>query len=114
MVGLFMRKIIKLTFSLFIVLALLISGCTEKHTDKPADDSNGDVVVIPALFRMDGETGIQPHKDLIELFNKTYEGRYRIDVEWFVGEESNYRERIRLLNATDQLPPAPRRTAECI
>ena len=104
MVGLFMRKIIKLTFSLFIVLALLISGCTEKHTDKPADDSNGDVVVIPALFRMDGETGIQPHKDLIELFNKTYEGRYRIDVEWFVGEESNYRERIRLLNATDQLP----------
>ena len=91
-----MRKFFKRTLGLLIAIAMLL----EEET-KP---TSGTEIVIPALFRMDGETGNQPHKELIELFNQTYAGQYRIDVEWYVGDEASYRERIRLLNATDQLP----------
>lgn len=99
-----MRKFFKRTLGLLIAIAMLLSGCGENRTEEETEPTAGTEVVIPALFRMDGETGIQPHKELIELFNQTYAGQYRMDVEWYVGDEASYRERIKLLNATDQLP----------
>ena len=99
-----MRKFFKRTLGLLIAIAMLLSGCGESRPEEETKPTSGTEIVIPALFRMDGETGNQPHKELIELFNQTYAGQYRIDVEWYVGDEASYRERIRLLNATDQLP----------
>ena len=99
-----MRKFFKRTLGLLIAIAMLLSGCGESRPEEETKPTSGTEIVIPALFRMDGETGNQPHKELIELFNPTYAGQYRIDVEWYVGDEASYRERIRLLHATDQLP----------
>ena len=85
-----MRKFFKRTLGLLIAIAMLLSGCGESRPEEETKPTSGTEIVIPALFRMDGETGNQPHKELIELFNQTYAGQYRIDVEWYVGDEASY------------------------
>jgi len=66
-------------------------------------EAEGEQVVIPILLRIDPETGLGEY-DLVDEFNKEYEGRYRVDVSWITENEQGYRDELKLLNALDQLP----------
>lgn len=87
--------------ALILSVCLLVSGC-HSHT-APISDSSGEIV-IPALFLVNPETGIADNKDIVEDFNKAYEGTYRVEVEWMTETVEGYRARLKQLNAQDKLP----------
>lgn len=84
------------------VALLMLTGCAKEARQAAADDK--EEVVIPVVFREDPETGERSNMDLVEQFNELYEGQYRVEVEWMVDTEANYRRRMKTLNALDQLP----------
>ncbi len=43
-------------------------------------------------------------KKIVEAFNKKYKGTYELDVDWIVETEADYRQNLKRLNATDELP----------
>jgi raffinose/stachyose/melibiose transport system substrate-binding protein len=61
-------------------------------------------VVIPTIFLVDTVTNIKNNEDLVNNFNEKYKGQYKIEVEWMSDTASAYRSRIKMLNATDELP----------
>lgn len=99
-----MKRIHKTAIAAILGMILLFTGCLHPQPEDPNDIGSETVTVIPVMLRMDGETGNQPDKELVDAFNEAYAGKYRVEVDWYVGEEAGYRERIKLLNATDQLP----------
>lgn len=84
------------------VLLLMLAGCARKVQPAAADDK--EEVVITAVFREDPETGERSNMELVEQFNESYKGQYRVEVEWMVDTEANYRRKMKTLNALDQLP----------
>lgn len=55
-------------------------------------------------FQVDPASSYKSNEELVEAFNREYEGRYRIKVQWMFDTTSAYRSQIKLLNATDELP----------
>ncbi len=85
-----------------VLLLAVLSGCGQKNKEEIIDDT--EEVVIPILFREDPETGERSNANLVEAFNEEYEGKYCVEAEWMVGDETSYRRKIKELNALDQLP----------
>lgn len=79
----------------------LMTGC-----GKPDSGQNGqkEAVEIPVIFQVDPASSYKSNEELVEAFNREYEGRYRIKVQWMFDTTSAYRSQIKLLNATDELP----------
>lgn len=61
-------------------------------------------IVIPAIFLVDSVTNTKNNEALVNDFNEKYRGQYRVEVEWMSDTASAYRSRIKMLNATDELP----------
>lgn len=53
---------------------------------------------------MDPSTGTKNEQKVVEAFNKKYKGTYELDVDWIVETEDDYRQNLKRLNATDELP----------
>lgn len=53
---------------------------------------------------MDPSTGTKNEQKVVEAFNKKYKGTYELDVDWIVETEADYRQNLKRLNATDELP----------
>ena len=56
------------------------------------------------LFRVNPENNIGEYRDMVDSFNELYKGTYYVDVEWMTDTASGYREKIKTLNALEQLP----------
>ena len=94
----------KKVFVIFIsiMLSLGMAGCSCQE-DADRTEYNEEVK-IPMLLTIDPSTGNKNEEDVITAFNEAYEGKYRIDVEWVLQTEEEYRTNLKRLNVTDKLP----------
>lgn len=97
-----MRKKNRITALLLLCsVVTFVSGCGS--TETAAGEEVGEVV-IPVMFRIDPGTDQGQYREMVEGFNEAYQGTYRIEVEWVTATEQGYREKIKVLNAQDDLP----------
>lgn len=96
-----MRKVMSVILCV-TCLAGAFAGCSGRE-EKKVEEVESEVV-IPVVFREDPQSGERSNMNLVEAFNKEYRGKYRVEVEWLVENETNYRQKIKELNALDQLP----------
>lgn len=96
-----MRKTNRITALAFLCSAItLFNGCERAETAIWEEEE----IVIPVMFRIDPGTDQGQYREMVEGFNEAYEGTYRIEVEWVTATEQGYREKIKVLNAQDDLP----------
>lgn len=89
-----------LTMSL---LGTLFTGCGS--TEKNKNEAEGtEAVRIPIIFTVDPTTGKKNNQELADAFNKAYEGKYYLDVEWVLETEEEYRQNLKRMNVTGTLP----------
>ena len=79
------------------------SGYGKGNKDKE-DAEQTDIVKIPVIFTVDPTTGKKNNQELAEAFNKAYEGKYILDVEWVLETEEEYRQNLKRMNVTGKLP----------
>lgn len=82
--------------------ASLAAGCGVKETTEESGAT--EEVVIPMILTVDSTTGNRNEEKLIEAFNEEYQGIYRVDVEWIMETEEEYRQNLKRRNVTDELP----------
>ncbi len=88
---------------LALFLLLLPAGCG--HREKQIPNAPKDTPVkIPIIFLIDAATGKRENEDLVNAFNKAYEGVYEADVEWMAITSGEYRSNLKRWNAADELP----------
>lgn len=87
----------------FLFSAFLLSGCASKQQEAVVQD-NPEEVVIPVIFTVNPITGKKNNLELAEAFNAAYHGQYRVEVEWVMETEEEYRRNLKRLNVTDKLP----------
>lgn len=98
-------KRIGLLFSIFIFCIISLGECSSSDIDKiKVSGEYTKEIVIPVIFLVDSATNTRNNEDLVNSFNEKYKGKYKIEVEWMSGTASSYRSRIKMLNATDELP----------
>ena len=56
------------------------------------------------ILTVDPTTGKKNEQDLVEAFNQAYQGTYRLEVDWVMETEEEYRKNLKRLNVTDELP----------
>lgn len=82
-------------------LILSLGGC--RSSQLAVEESSGEVV-IPVMFRIDPSTDQGQYREMVEGFNEEYRGIYRIEAEWVTATEQGYREKVKVMNALDELP----------
>ena len=84
-------------------LGTLITGCGSTDKNKNEAEST-EAVRIPIIFTVDPTTGKKNNQELADAFNKAYEGKYYLDVEWVLETEEEYRQNLKRMNVTGTLP----------
>lgn len=94
----------KKIFAVFmsVMISLGAAGCSRQKDTESA--GRQEEVSIPMILTVDPSTGNKNEEDVITAFNEEYKGRYRIDVEWVLQTEEEYRTNLKRLNVTDELP----------
>lgn len=87
-------KVIFLCFAVFF-----LTGC-----NKEVEKEKKKEIKIPVCFSVDQKTGKSDNENLVDAFNKKYKGTYQLEVEWVTDSAEGFRDRIKVLNATDKLP----------
>lgn len=91
------------SYLLLMILAVIVMGCGQRQ--KAGESARQpDEVVIPVVFTVDPTTGNKNNKELADAFNETYQGIYRLEVEWVLETEEEYRKNLKRQNVTDELP----------
>ena len=96
----------KRTLALLLTVALtgtLLTGCGSKNNNKTEEESPEEVR-IPIIFTVDPTTGKKNNQELADAFNKAYEGKYYLDVQWVLETEEEYRQNLKRMNVTGTLP----------
>lgn len=86
-----------------LLTGLLLAGCGQAE-DKDNTETTNSVVEIPIIFTVDPSSGKRNNQELADAFNKAYEGKYHLDVEWILETEEEYRQNLKRMNVTDTLP----------
>lgn len=98
-------KRISLLFSICIFCIISLSECNSSDMSKIKKSGEQEKeIVIPTIFLIDTVTNTKNNEELVNSFNEKYKGKYRIEVEWMADTASAYRSRLKVLNATDELP----------
>lgn len=96
-----MKKCKEVLPFLLIPFVLLCCGCSDqREIEEPKDKT----VVIPMMMRMNPQANEPSNLDSVEEFNRIYEGKYRVEIEWVVETEVGYRTKLEQSNALDKLP----------
>mgnify|MGYP003203586222 CR=1 FL=1 len=95
------KKAIRSMFILLLMICLL-TGC--KTSEKKLAEESKEPVKISIILTVDPSTGTKNEQKVVEAFNKKYKGTYELDVDWIVETEDDYRQNLKRLNATDELP----------
>ena len=96
----------KRTLALLLTVSLLgtlLTGCGGKNNNKTEEESPEEVR-IPIIFTVDPTTGKKNNQELADAFNKAYEGKYYLDVQWVLETEEEYRQNLKRMNVTGTLP----------
>lgn len=84
-----------------LLLAVTAAGCSEKNVQAPGGEEE---VSIPVVLIVDSSTGIRNEENVIQEFNRIYDGKWQADVEWIMETEEEYRQNLKRQNVTDTLP----------
>ena len=84
-----------------LLLAVTAAGCSEKNVHAPGGEEE---VSIPVVLIVDSSTGIRNEENVIQEFNRIYDGKWQADVEWIMETEEEYRRNLKRQNVTDTLP----------
>lgn len=84
-----------------LLLAVTAAGCSEKNVQAPDGEEE---VSIPVVLIVDSSTGIRNEENVIQEFNRIYDGKWQADVEWIMETEEEYRRNLKRQNVTDTLP----------
>ena len=76
----------------------------QEAQEKQEDLSQQEETIIPIILTVDPSTGRKNELDLVEAFNREYDGIYRLEVEWVMETAEEYRQNLKKLNVTDKLP----------
>ena len=80
----------------------LETGCAAaEHGNQKSTE---EVIQIPMILTVDPSTGKNNEQDVVDAFNLQYTGKYHVDVEWIMETEEEYRQNLKRLNVTDNLP----------
>lgn len=102
-----------LTFALMISLAACGSstgstGSSATNTAQQgtsAEVKNSQPVELPFMVRNEGnDSGTKLREKLIADFNEKFKGQYEIKIEWVPGLAAEYRSKLKMLNAANNLP----------
>ena len=96
----------KRTLALLLAVAMaggLLVGCGSEEKNKTEAESTEEVC-IPIIFTVDPTTGKKNNQELADAFNKAYEGKYYLDVQWVLETEEEYRQNLKRMNVTGTLP----------
>lgn len=77
-------------------------GCAKNEKEKP--QKQGEEIHIPMILTVDPSSGKRNEEDVVQSFNREYEGTYRVDAEWVMETEEEYRKNLKRFNVTDELP----------
>lgn len=91
-----------LSVALVFVFLLGLCGCAGK--EKQISEDIEEEVPIPMILTVDPSTGNRNEEEVVEAFNQAYAGSYRVEVEWIMETEEEYRKNLKRLNVTDALP----------
>lgn len=86
----------------FLLLMSCIGGCNSDKREKKKEEAQE--VKIPMILTVDPSSGKKNEQKVIDAFNQAYDGIYEVDVEWIMETEDEYRQNLKRLNATDELP----------
>lgn len=86
-----------------VCLCGLIAGCSSSSTQETTV-SKTEEVHIPVIFTVSPQNGTKSNQELVEKFNKEYQGQYQVDVEWIMETEEEYRKNLKRQNVTDSMP----------
>lgn len=83
-------------------MCLCLSACgpVKEKTQKTEKKE----VEIPITFTVNPTTGKKNQQELVEAFNQKYKGSYQVKVDWIMETEDEYRQNLKRMNVTDQLP----------
>ena len=85
------------------LLGTLLTGCGSRNKNKTEEESPEEVR-IPIIFTVDPTTGKKNNQELADAFNRAYEGKYYLDVQWVLETEEEYRQNLKRMNVTGTLP----------
>lgn len=85
-----------------LLVILLLVGCERKEQTEA--EHTPEEIKIPMILTVDSSTGKKNEQEVVERFNQEYEGIYQVDVEWIMETEDEYRQNLKRLNVTDDLP----------
>lgn len=90
-------------FLSLIFLVVLAAGCVVGDGEKSVE-TEPEEIKIPVIFTVNPTTGKKNNQELAEAFNREYQGKYQVEVEWVMETEEEYRQNLKRLNVTDELP----------
>lgn len=61
-------------------------------------------MTIPIIFTIDPTTDNKSNEELVNDFNRAYQGIYHVEAQWVAGTTAEYRTMIKQLNVTGELP----------
>lgn len=102
------RKMIKkrnciAVFICVVMLAGLLAGCANTSGGGKTEEKQEEVH-IPVIFTVNPQNGNKNNQDLVEAFNREYQGQYQVDVEWIMETEEEHRKNLKRQNVTDTMP----------
>lgn len=84
------------------VLSGLSAGCASREQEENVQED--ETIEIPMILTVNPTTGNKNEQDVVDAFNEAYEGIYRVEVEWVMETEEEYRQNLKRQNVTDELP----------
>lgn len=85
-----------------VFVCVFAAGCKDNRQKEGEEKQEG--IKIPMILTVDPSSGKKNEEELVEKFNAAYEGKYYVDVEWIVETEDEYRQNLKRMNVTDELP----------
>lgn len=95
-------RLISICLCLALVAGLFV-GCSDDSKKKKMEPKD-EVIHIPVIFTVYPQSGKKNNQELVENFNKEYQGKYQVDVEWIMETEEEYRQNLKRQNVTDTMP----------
>lgn len=94
----------KRSISVMLVFVFLLGLCGCAGKEKQVSTGVEKEIAVPMILTVDPSTGNKNEEEVVEAFNQAYAGSYRIEVEWIMETEEEYRKNLKRLNVTDELP----------
>ena len=90
---------------LIVLLAVIATILPVMSCGNSGEETPKGPIEIPVLFRNAGnDSATLINQFYVENFNKEFEGKYKLVVEWMPGLAEDYRTKLKMLNSVNELP----------